>query len=143
MFSPNAKNAKDEWHFKKLTFEVWCYFLCSIKTTEQFICCSLLVYITVVKHSISRTYTHTLQGLHKNLYGVNIIYQGKQPTEPTLHQISHILKNMSDMVLGQLTVYCFKMADGCLNLRLVSPGSNWHPVYKTLHNISQQMCIRL
>lgn len=100
------------------------FFLCSIKTTEQFICCSLLVYITVVKHSISRTYTHTIQGLHRNLYGVNIIYQGKQPTEPTLHQISHSLKNMSDMVLGQLTVYCFKMADGCLDLRLVSPGSN-------------------
>lgn len=87
-------------------------------------------------------YTYTTR-IAQKLVRVNIIYQGKQPTEPTLHQISHILKNMSDMVLGQLTVYCFKMADGCLDLRLVSPGSNWHPDYKTLHNISQQMCIRL
>lgn len=66
-----------------------------------------------------------------------------ETTHRTNTQISHSLKNMSDMVLGQLTVYCIKMADGCLDLRLVSPGSNWHPVYKTLHNISQQMCIRL
>lgn len=47
-----------------------------------------------------------------------------ETTHRTNSQISHILKNMSDMVLGQLTVYCFKMADGCLDLRLVSPGSN-------------------
>lgn len=79
-------------------------------------------------YNISKTfhipylYTYTTWIAQKLVRGQ--YHQGKQPTEPTLHQISHSLKNMSDMVLGQLTVYCFKMADGCLDLRLVSPGSN-------------------